>query len=107
LARNAQYRDPIGMWRDVAARVPTNARAHNNLAHLLIDAGRIDEAAPHAVRAVELDPRYAHAHNNLGNVLRAQGRPEAALEEFDEALRLDPDYADAYNNRGLVRASLR
>jgi Flp pilus assembly protein TadD len=105
--RNGAYASPIAMWRAVTAHSPSNARAHNNLAHLLIDAGRSDEAAPHAARAVELDPRYAHARSNLGVVLRMQGRPEEAIRQLDEALRLDPDFADAYNNRGLARANLR
>jgi Flp pilus assembly protein TadD len=105
--RNAQYGTPIEMWRDVILRSPRNARAHSNLAHLLIDAGRIAEASPHAARAVDLAPSYAHARNNLGVVLRTQGKPEAAIRQFDEALRIDPDYADAYNNRGLAWTDLR
>jgi protein O-mannosyl-transferase len=105
--RNAQYGSPIEMWRDITAYRPTNARAHNNLARLLIEDGRIAEASPHAARAVALSPTYAHARNNLGVVLRKQGRTEDAIREFDEALRLDPGYADAYNNRGLAWADSR
>ena len=105
--RNAEYGSPIEMWRDITVRRPTNARAHNNLARLLIDAGRTAEASPHAARAVALSPSYAHARNNLGVVLRQQGRTEDAIREFDEALRLDPGYADAYNNRGLAWADRR
>ena len=105
--RNAEYGSPIEMWRDITVRRLTNARAHNNLARLLIDAGRITEASPHAARAVALSPSYAHARNNLGIVLRKQGKTEDAIREFDEALRLDPDYADAYNNRGLAWADRR
>lgn len=100
--RNAEYGAPIEIWRDISLRRPMNARAHNNLARLLIETGRIAEASPHAVRAVELGPSYAHARNNLGVVLRTQGRPEEAIRQLDEALRLDPGYADAYNNRGLA-----
>ena len=104
--RNAEYGDPIAMWRDVAVRRPTNARVQNNLAHLLIAAGRVEEAAPYATRAVDLVPSYAQAHNSLGVVLREQGRADAAIREFSEALRLDPNYAEAYNNRGLMRMGL-
>ena len=105
--RNAEYGSPIELWRDITVRRPSNARARNNLARLLIDAGRTAEASPHAARAVALSPDYAHARNNLGVILRQQGRTDDAIREFDEALRLDPDYADAYNNRGLAWADRR
>ena len=46
--------------------------AHNNLAHLLLDAGRTDEAARHYEETLRLKPDSAKAHTNLGLIARGR-----------------------------------
>jgi tetratricopeptide (TPR) repeat protein len=106
VGRNAEYRSPMDMWRNVVARRPSNPRAHNNLAYVLFQTGRIAESRSHAARAVELDPDYGDAHVNLGRALAEQGEYDAASQQYLAALRLRPDHAAARNDLGIVLQKL-
>jgi Flp pilus assembly protein TadD len=88
------------------------AISENNFGTALQEQGRLDEAAAHYRRAIEIKADYAPAHNNLGVVLRAQGQVQGAINEYEEALRLYEDYPSARHNlatavraRGNDRAS--
>jgi len=87
-------------YRAAIARDPAYAKPRNNLAKLLADAGRRDEAIAEyqAVLAITLSAtdraRYAF---NLGTVLADDRDWPAAEEQFREATRLMPaagDYAE-------------
>jgi Flp pilus assembly protein TadD len=62
--RNDVYRDEVVFWRDVIAKSPGNARAHNNLGIALAE--RCDaEGAERAWReALALDPGFVRAAVN-------------------------------------------
>jgi tetratricopeptide (TPR) repeat protein len=102
--RNAVYRTALGLWADTVARAPDNARAHNNLANLLDDAGRGDEAERSYERAITLQPGYALAHFNLANLLARQNRLDDAIARYRESLRLEPGSADTHLNLGNTYA---
>lgn len=102
IQRNDDYRSPVAMWRNVVARRPGNARGHNNLGEALYREGRLDEARPYYVAALELNPSYADAHNNLALILYKQGQLDAAAEHYREAVRLRPAHAEAHNNFGVT-----
>jgi len=105
--RNRDYRTPLAIWSDTVAKVPDNARAHNNLGIFLREAGRTEEALEHLSRAVDLAPTYALAHSNLGITLvratlgipqtgedfevggRRQARAERVAKEEDQRRRVD------------------
>lgn len=89
-------------YRKALAAVPTFVEAHYNLAHLMQDAGRIEEAIAGYRRALALRPQMAPAHNNLANALRVQGRGDEALAHYAAALRIDPGLADAFSNLGTL-----
>ncbi len=61
-----------------------------NLAHLLIEADRPDEAEPIARRATEAMPRLALAYYKLGVALERVGRNDEAIAAMERALELDP-----------------
>ena len=105
IARNADYRSAESIWRDTAAKWPTNPRAHYMLAQIADDAGRREEAIQHGQAAVRLLPNDPTAHFNLAFSFAAAGRGEEALVHYREAARLRPDSAEAYINAGatLVR----
>ncbi|BET66402.1 hypothetical protein ASA1KI_13200 [Opitutales bacterium ASA1] len=105
VARNHDFRDALSIWTDTVEKRPTSARAHNNLALVLDEAGRAEEAAIHFARALALDDAYVTAHYNWGSSLLAQGRLEEAVERLETALRLAPEHPDAHVNLGnaLVR----
>jgi tetratricopeptide (TPR) repeat protein len=88
------------------------AISEHNLGAALQEAGRLDDAAAHYRRALDIRPDYAPAHNNLGVVLRAQGQLPGAIDQYEQALRLYDDYptarhnlANALRERGNDRAS--
>ena len=74
------------------------AISENNFGTALQEQGRLDEAAAHYRRAIEIKPDHAPAHNNLGVALRAQGHVQGAIDEYEEALRLYGDYPSARHN---------
>ena len=105
-ARNGDYVSEERLYEQTLAAAPANARAHNNLATVLMPQRRLDEAESHLRDAVRLKPMYAEAQANLGVALAMQGRPEDALPFFDRALRIQPDYVDAWRNKAEALASL-
>jgi tetratricopeptide (TPR) repeat protein len=85
---------------------PTLDDAHNNLGHLLVHAGRWNEAAAAYRATLHANPRHAMAYNNLANVLRGgdQGTDDATMRAagrcYSHAVRLSPTYVEAYRNLG-------
>lgn len=78
------------------------ALAHYNEAHVVADAGYIDEAIAHYREALRLAPDYVGARNELGLALASRGRPEEAIAEFREVLRLHPGAAAAHNGLAIA-----
>ena len=69
--------------------------AQRELASLLIDRRRYDEARAVLERAVAAAPSDAQAHYLLGVAVLRAGDPEGALPNLERALQLDPDLASA------------
>ena len=67
---------------------------------------RLDEAEPHARRAIELDPNSADGYTGLGNVLEFKGRPEEAVPLYTRAYRLDPQWDMALHFMGRALLAL-
>ena len=76
LVRRAQELDPLAHRTDVAAA--------------LLRAGRYDEAALEAARALEDDPDYDRAHATLGWAYLKKGMTDAGLGELERAVALSP-----------------
>jgi tetratricopeptide (TPR) repeat protein/SAM-dependent methyltransferase len=64
---------------------------HYNMAVACRGLGRLDDAAAHYRRCVQLQPNHQAAHNNLGRVRHDQGRLEDAVKAYTKALALGPD----------------
>jgi len=74
------------------------AVTETNLAVALQAEGRLDEAATHYHRAIELQPDYAPAYNNLATALRAKGQLNQAIATYARALSMRPEYGEAHYN---------
>jgi tetratricopeptide (TPR) repeat protein len=85
-------------YRKAIALKPEYAPAHNNLAHILLRGGHLEEALALLTRAVTLAPDYADAQNNLGTTLHMLNRSDEAHAAFRSAVRLAPENADAHIN---------
>ena len=73
-----------------------------NLANVLRETERLDDAVELLRVAVATEPGHAHAHLNLGTVLRDAGSYEDALQHLRQAVAIEPASAEAYNNLGTV-----
>ncbi len=105
--RNADYRDPILLWRDTVNKRPENARAWNNLGWAYSWTGDSAKAVPYFNKAIELKRDYAEAYNNLGADLYKLKRPAEALEDLNKAIQLNPECANAYCNRAALLLDTR
>jgi tetratricopeptide (TPR) repeat protein len=103
-AQAAYWRDSESLWTRALACTSGNVVAHDNLGHVLLEQGRVDEAIVHFEAALRLSPVHIKAHNNLGNALLEKNRASEAIAHYRTALQLKPDYAEAHNNLGIALA---
>ncbi len=73
------------------------------LAHIDLDAGRLDEARALYDRVIGRDPKNAEAITHQGSVLYQEGKVDEALAKVEAALRLDPTYVHAHWDRVQYR----
>jgi len=102
--RNGLYHDPIAMWKDVAAKSPTNDRAHGAIGLLYGRNLRPDLGLPFLLEAIRLKPDVAKHHLNLGITLENLGRPAEAIASYQRALELEPKYFRAHAKLGAALA---
>ncbi len=91
--RNADYATEERLLRDSLRKWPDNARAHNNLASILLARGEAVEGVAALKEALRLDPRYVDALRNLSRAELLAGRSDEAVARAEEAQRLDLDSA--------------
>lgn len=80
--------------------------ALRQLASVLIDLGRGEEAVAVCSRILALSPQDVPALNDRGLAHLDLGRGEAALTDFDTALAVNARFAAAKGNKGLALAKL-
>ncbi len=69
------------------------------LAHIDLDAGRLDLARVLYDRVLKREPQNAEAIAHQGGVLYREGRVDEALAKVEAALRIDPTYVHAHWDR--------
>lgn len=89
--------------------MPTAYLPNSNLSVALLVADRGDEAIPHLMAAIALEPSDAEARVNLASILAKKGEYAAAIRLFEEVVALranDASFASARHNLGvlLIRA---
>jgi tetratricopeptide (TPR) repeat protein len=82
----------------------SDARPLANLAGLLAQRGRLEEALPMVRRAIEIDPELAQARANYAVMLANSGQPGEALRQLELAVRLDPSDSEAGTNLAAMLA---
>jgi tetratricopeptide (TPR) repeat protein len=98
VARNEVFSSAADVWRDVLEKDPNRARAHNNLAAVLIDEGQYADGIEHCRTALKLTPGYADAENNIGHALALQGKVDEAIPWYKLALEHYPNHHFALVN---------
>jgi tetratricopeptide (TPR) repeat protein len=85
-------------YEAAAARAPWSGWPLNNLCHLELSVGRLDDARARCEAALTRQPDLSAAHNNLALTFAASGNLERAAQEF----RAAGDAAAASYNLGIV-----
>lgn len=106
-ARHAPFRDLISLWRDTVAKRPESSRAHHNLGHALLAAGRIPEAIAPLTRAVQLRPVYGEAYANLACATATLGDLDRAIEYARRGREQEPFNPQVAYALGLVLSERR
>jgi tetratricopeptide (TPR) repeat protein len=96
------WTDSQTLFRHALAVTRQNGLIESNLGKVLFQEGRVDEALPHLLRAVEFAPDYPLPHYNLGNALLASGKVADALAQFDMHVHLAARDPVAQYNFGSV-----
>jgi protein O-mannosyl-transferase len=104
------WRDSETLWRHATAITSNNYIAANNLAQVLFESGRFDEAIAECREALKIKPDLAAAHNNLGAALiqsrqggstaLGQNSIDEAIGHYRAALQIKPDFMQARSNLG-------
>lgn len=61
---------------------------YNNLANIMLESGKLDEAKSLCQKALSINPDYANAHITLAMILAKQGEREAAESQLASARKL-------------------
>lgn len=92
----------LDLIRQAISNQPNNALFESNLAEMLRQQGRVDEAITHGERAVEIDPMMASAHSNLGIALFDKRSYDKAEAAHLRALAINPSLLQSLNNLGSI-----
>ena len=82
--------------------VERNWLAHNNLAILLAQQYRYDDAIRHFQESLRIYPGQADGFRNLGNVYQSVGRTQEAIEAFRDGVRINPNDSEGHFRLGYA-----
>ncbi len=102
--RSELYRSPEAVWRDSIAKLPTNARAWNNLGFVLIHRAPPAWTPADSLfrRAVALDSAYATAWFNLAAAADHRHDEDAARTDLEHVITLAPRDQQALSELGSL-----
>ncbi len=86
------------LYRQALELDGSSAVAHNNLAFLLMQGQRFDEAEKEYLRAIELSPSYATAYTNLGQAYLLMQRWDEAEDFLTRATELEENEFHAHES---------
>jgi tetratricopeptide (TPR) repeat protein len=99
------WANSVALWEHTLEVTADNFRTHADLAGVLSEQGKLNEAVAHYSEALRIRPNVMATHNNLGITLARAGKLDDAAREFSEAIRLKPDFVEARNNLGTTLAN--
>ncbi len=94
--------ESVAVHREVIRQKPDYAKAHSDLAGVLLSLNKLDEAVTEYREAIRLTPELGEYHVLLGLALHAQKKHEDAIAEIRHAQQVDPGYAQAHCSLGMV-----
>ncbi len=93
---------PVQIFQNLVDTFPRSAQAHYELGRSLQESGKAEEAKPHLLLAVTLNPGLLPARTLLGGLLASQGDLAEARSHLERVLKAEPQNAQAHNNLGIV-----
>jgi len=96
------WRDSVTLFTHTLDVTSDNGTIHNNMGAALVRRGRLDEAIPHYLEAIRINPGDHRALNNMGSLLSRQGKFDEAIEWLSASLQIDPRFTPALNNMGAA-----
>jgi tetratricopeptide (TPR) repeat protein len=106
LADAGRYQDALNELDHVFAEDASNVDAHATAGSIQLDAGDLDAAWEHYLRATEGDPTFAGGFVGLGNVRMAQQRFQEAAGWYEKAVDLRPGGVGGLTGWGVSLAAL-
>jgi protein O-mannosyl-transferase len=104
--RQASYwKDSRTLFERALAVTEGNFLIENNMALIMAEAGRHDEAIKFYRNAIAEQPEVPEPHVNIAQELMISGKPDEALTQLTEALRLKPNLPLAHMDSALLLAS--
>ncbi len=94
--------DKIDAYARLAASAPASASTQFNLGQVLLDAGRLDEAASAFERALALEPRSVQPLTALAVVASRRGDAAGAIAYCRRALAIDERSVPAWQQLGVA-----
>lgn len=77
---------------------PTSAEALMNVCSFKVLEGKIDEALPYGLAAIQIAPAYSDAYVSLGRLFQDAGEIEKSIESYQKAIELNPANHTAAHN---------
>ena len=107
-SRSRTYDSPEQLWRGAVANVPSNPRAYDNLAAVILrdNPSRAGEAEDLFRQAISIDSMYLPAWRNLATLVAEQGHLPEAQALLERLLAIDPTYVDALERLGSVLVAM-
>jgi tetratricopeptide (TPR) repeat protein len=105
-----QKRDFQGAYEDYSHALQydtTNIGAMNNIATVLDELGRKEEAVEYLKKIIRIDPKFLGGYVNLGFQYSRNGRYKESIDYFNKALELEKDEPITLNNRGFSKYNLK
>ena len=117
IARNADWKNRLTLFRNDIQHVENSAQAHNLLAfHLTMEAQKVamvpermamlEEAVLHFKRATEIWPGFMNATYDLGRDLEQLGRWREAVDAYHRTFKIDTSFSDAIFRAGIMYENL-
>ncbi|MFH1887929.1 MAG: tetratricopeptide repeat protein [Pseudomonadota bacterium] len=100
--RNRDYVDRLTIWADTLEKRPTSPRAAHNFGFALLEEGRVREALPYLVQAVETESETLNERNTLAMALVELGQVGEAVRLMEPVVGRFPGNASYRNTLGFA-----
>jgi tetratricopeptide (TPR) repeat protein len=106
--RQAQYwKDTITLCEHALKVTKDNYEAHSCMIGMLIEQGRIEEAAWHNKEAIRIRSGYLEKHLAMAEELKRKGQLAESIKKYQAAIMANENISTvAYNEIGLIQAQM-